>query len=205
MGRTSLAKQRRRQIVEALLRCIARDGLAASSTRAVAKEAGVRQSVLLHYFGNRDEMLEELFGMTVEGTIGKHKAKMQRCKNPQERFEKSIEFLFGKEVVPLEHGSLYYDYWSEAHRNERVRKTIRRLIHVQREYILGAFAETGKTDALSADEMKEIANIVIALYEGVYYLTDMDRDNVSVKRIVSLIRQFVELYVEERAAQKSKA
>lgn len=201
MGRTSLATERRRQILEALYRCIVRDGLAGASTRVIAKEADLRQSVLLHYFKNRDEMLEELLETMVKETIGKHKAMMRHCRNTQERFDRSVKFLFSSVVIPLEDRSLFYDYWSESHRNKKVRNAIKRLIHVQREYIMEAFADTSKTAVLSTAEIKEIANILIALYEGVYYVTDIDGQNVSVKRVASLIREFIELYVKKRDAQ----
>ena len=57
MGRPSLANVRREQILDALERCLARDGLVGTTLEAVAEEAGVRRPVIRHYFGNRDELV----------------------------------------------------------------------------------------------------------------------------------------------------
>lgn len=49
--------QRRREIVEATLRVVHRDGLDGATTRAIADEAGCTLSVLAHFFGNKDAIL----------------------------------------------------------------------------------------------------------------------------------------------------
>ena len=60
MGRPSLANQRRKEILEAFERCIARYGLAGSSSERIAEEAGMQRSILRHYIGNRDDLIEAL-------------------------------------------------------------------------------------------------------------------------------------------------
>lgn len=49
--------QRRREIVEATLRVVHRDGLDGATTRAIADEAGCTLSVLAHFFGGKDAIL----------------------------------------------------------------------------------------------------------------------------------------------------
>jgi len=57
MARPSLAATRREQILDALERCLARDGLEGTSLESVAAEAGVARPAIRHYFGNRDALL----------------------------------------------------------------------------------------------------------------------------------------------------
>jgi AcrR family transcriptional regulator len=54
---TSTAAQRRAQIIAATMRLIARDGVAALSTRTIAREAGVNLGTLHHLFGAKDDLL----------------------------------------------------------------------------------------------------------------------------------------------------
>ncbi len=56
-GRRRKGERRRRELLEAVLRVIVRDGIAAVTQRAVAKEAGVPPSAVLYYFATVDEML----------------------------------------------------------------------------------------------------------------------------------------------------
>ena len=50
---------RRRELARAALRVIGRDGLEATTTRAVAEESGWSTGVLKHYFDDKDHLLHE--------------------------------------------------------------------------------------------------------------------------------------------------
>lgn len=59
MRRLSFA-QRRAELIEAAVRVIARDGLAAASTRAIVTEAGMPLGALHYVFESREELLRAL-------------------------------------------------------------------------------------------------------------------------------------------------
>ena len=50
---------RRRELAQAALRVVGRDGLEAATTRAVARESGWSTGVLKHYFDGKDQLLHE--------------------------------------------------------------------------------------------------------------------------------------------------
>ena len=54
---SGIAAQRRTQIIAATMRLIARDGVAALSTRTIAREAAVNLGTLHHLFGGKDDLL----------------------------------------------------------------------------------------------------------------------------------------------------
>lgn len=62
-----LAEERRQKLVAAALAVISRDGLAATSTRAVAKEAGVNVAMLHYSFDGKDTLLWAVLEATLEG------------------------------------------------------------------------------------------------------------------------------------------
>jgi AcrR family transcriptional regulator len=49
--------ERRRSIIEATWRVIAREGIANASTRVIAREAGCSSAVLAHYFADKAELM----------------------------------------------------------------------------------------------------------------------------------------------------
>ena len=51
---------RRTEILEAAVRVLTRDGLAQTSTRKLAAEAGINQATLLYHVGSKDELLLEV-------------------------------------------------------------------------------------------------------------------------------------------------
>jgi len=60
MGRPSLAPQRREEILAALERCVLRYGVAGTTVQAVASEAGCQRTLINHYFGDMDGLVDAL-------------------------------------------------------------------------------------------------------------------------------------------------
>lgn len=65
MGRKSLAGERREEILAAFERCVGREGIDVPLER-IADEAGVQRSLIRHYLGNRDELVEQLMARIAE-------------------------------------------------------------------------------------------------------------------------------------------
>ena len=60
MGRKSLANERITQILDAFERCIVQYGLEGATLKRIAKEAGVKLSMIHHYIGNRDKLVQAM-------------------------------------------------------------------------------------------------------------------------------------------------
>jgi len=58
MARPSIAEQRRRQILEAFATCVMRTGIVRLTLDDVAREANLQRSVLRHFVGNRDQLVQ---------------------------------------------------------------------------------------------------------------------------------------------------
>ena len=61
--------ERRRELVEAALRVMSRDGVAAASTRAIAAEAGMAQSRFHYCFRSKAELLREVVETMVRNQV----------------------------------------------------------------------------------------------------------------------------------------
>jgi AcrR family transcriptional regulator len=57
----------RQRLLDAATRCIARDGLAATSVASVAAEAGVSRPTVYRYFDDRDELVRDALRVSAEG------------------------------------------------------------------------------------------------------------------------------------------
>lgn len=66
MGRPSVGTERRRQIIDAVLRTLATYGISGATMDRIAAEAGMARGHIRHFVGNRDELLVatalEVFG-----------------------------------------------------------------------------------------------------------------------------------------------
>ncbi len=60
MARPSVKEKRTEEILDAFERCVARYGVEGSTLEKIAEQAGLRRSLLRHYIGNREELIEAL-------------------------------------------------------------------------------------------------------------------------------------------------
>ena len=60
MPRPSLKEERTEQIMQAFVRCVARYGLDGSTLERIAEEAELKRSLVRHFVGNREDMLQKL-------------------------------------------------------------------------------------------------------------------------------------------------
>jgi TetR/AcrR family transcriptional repressor of bet genes len=58
-GRTASRERRRRQLIAATMKCIARNGMSSTSIGDVAKEAGLSQGIVNLHFESKDNLLTE--------------------------------------------------------------------------------------------------------------------------------------------------
>ncbi|MEM6589272.1 MAG: TetR/AcrR family transcriptional regulator [Pseudomonadota bacterium] len=60
VGRPSNKEERAEQIMQALVRCVARFGIEGATLSGVAEEAGLSRPLIRHHLGNRDDMITQL-------------------------------------------------------------------------------------------------------------------------------------------------
>ena len=65
------AEARRQEVVEAVFRIIASDGLERASLREVADEAGLAVGSVRHYFASSDELLIHSFAVVIDRIAGR--------------------------------------------------------------------------------------------------------------------------------------
>jgi AcrR family transcriptional regulator len=80
-------RQRRSELAEALWRIAERDGLAATTVRHVAAEAGVSVGMVQHYFSTKDEMLLFALQWVGEEFGGRITAKVGALPEPRDPYD----------------------------------------------------------------------------------------------------------------------
>jgi AcrR family transcriptional regulator len=93
MGRPSLTEVRREEILDAFERCVARYGLEGTSLERVAEEAGMKRSILRHYIGNREDLIDAL----AQRVVAKYQAHFQQFldgASAEDRICRLLAFFF---------------------------------------------------------------------------------------------------------------
>ena len=158
-GRTRQARGARRRdaILQAALRVIAEQGVAAVTHRAVAAEADVPLASTTYYFESLDELLEGALFMFVNAET--------------ERLAVVAEGLEGTELQPLEAAQLFraeledgsvaqFELYLEASRRPRLREVARQCLDLYAAIAESALRATG------AEHPEAYARGFVALFDG---------------------------------------
>ncbi|MCR9240613.1 MAG: TetR/AcrR family transcriptional regulator [Rhodobiaceae bacterium] len=94
MGRPSLQEQRTAEILTAYEICVARHGLDGATQERIAAEAGVKRTLLRHYLGNKDEMVEALIKHVV-ARFNSETDQMIAALPKKDRPKALLDILFG--------------------------------------------------------------------------------------------------------------
>jgi len=198
LGRKKISGERRAQIIEAFRRCAVRDGVWKTSIRDIAREAGVMPGIIHYYFKNREEMIELLVEDAADVHFRNFEEYISQFDDPVERIDKAIDFLFSTEVIDDETGRIFYDFWSLAKRNEKVRMSFVKVYGKFRKTIIDQIYASGTQHLFTDHEMNEIASMIIAIFEGVFLQWDLDWGNVNLTGMATLTKLMVDKYVQHK-------
>jgi len=91
---------RREALIDAALRCLAREGHEGLSVRRIATEAGVSVGLINHYFPSIDMLVADAYETLATDIAGRMaKAAGQAEGSPRERLAKLIEACFAPEIM----------------------------------------------------------------------------------------------------------
>jgi AcrR family transcriptional regulator len=125
VGRPSIAKDRRPQIVEAFAECVRRYGLHGATVERVAELLGISRSLVFHYFGDTHALVQavtqHVFSKTGNRLLPLLEAPELR------RAEAILDFLFqGPHYAELQDVVVMAEITSLAGRDKRVRAMLAR-------------------------------------------------------------------------------
>ncbi|WP_432877565.1 TetR/AcrR family transcriptional regulator [Kribbella sp. CA-245084] len=113
-------EQRRAEIVDATLRLVARDGLGGATMRAIAKELGVANGAVGHYFTNQDALLaatyEEVFART-----NARAAERAAGRRGLDALLATLRDLLPMEAMTVDEARIVVCFWGRITTDERLR------------------------------------------------------------------------------------
>lgn len=150
------------QIMKALEACVLRQGLAKTSLKDVAEEAGLPRPLVRHFVGNRDEMISKLF----DGMISRGEEQLERVQGSDVALslEKCLDLLFEGVFANETSNALIGELWYLADRDAAIRARLAALY--QRVYDLITDALGAEGLGVSDEERRDVAFALVSLSYG---------------------------------------
>jgi AcrR family transcriptional regulator len=99
---------------------LAEQGLAACSVRAIADASPLTKSAIHYYFADVNELIDEAMAGHIEAFLARVRAAAATQSEPAERFWAAIEAYLGAFDERPGAALLWYDYWIDAARKDRL-------------------------------------------------------------------------------------
>lgn len=158
---------RRREIVEAALRCLERVGYADLTARKIAAEAKMSLGHITYHFADMDEVLAETCLLASERLQAAADARITMPgATPAERLEAFLKAGFSEEFLELSHLRTRIDLWSAAQVHSAIAATERALYdryRAQLERLLHQVSDPWKTDRIPM-----VSDLIMATLDGLW-------------------------------------
>jgi len=192
-ARSEQGAERRAAILTATVRLLVRDGLAAVTHRAVARETGVPLAATTYYFASKDELVDEALAILVEDEIARVSERAtalgEDISSPSRSAAAVAEVLFPDAEAA---GGLLakFEVYLQAARRPGLRATA---AHWQAEF--NRLAEMALRLAGASDPQR-LAPLLVAAVDGmlVHRLSE-GIDDLEVERLRAQLEQLFELFL----------
>ncbi len=183
--------ERRRDFVKAAYDTLLKEGLAATTLRRVAKNAGYTTGALVHYFADKDELIRH--------------AMEENGKRVRERMEQVAKQKQGRdalrglalEALPVDGATsmgfrLWLALWYHSEASEDMRAEERRRYKEWHARIKAAFQQSVELGELSkSTDVTEEARIYVAMLDGLGIQALMARGQPSTKRVIGAVDRYL--------------
>jgi len=157
---------RRKLLIEATMRSIARFGYAGTTIETICAEAQVSRGLINHHFGSKEELIRQSYkALRDEWVAATHGSVVDEFAEPEERLRALIRVSFGPTMFKQEYLGIWAGFWSAIGKSPALRKMNRELFDKDREAYEAIFAEIARRRGKRIDT-RRAALTVIALIDG---------------------------------------
>lgn len=185
---------RRSELIEATLECIAELGIQSTTVRAVAARAGVSIGLIRHHFDNKANLIVAAYCRTMELiTDSAYEALVSTKGTPHERLCRFVRVALGGQASDYRMFSLWATFMSQIRIDPQIaehrKKDNNKLREATETLIAEVYAVEGR--ATTKDELERLALITNAILDGLWIEACLDETGKTVEQLIELgIRSF---------------
>lgn len=163
VARQSIERIRRAELAEAAWQTLQQWGVTGTTLARVAEQAGVSKGIVLHYFTNKDELMEAAMRRANAVLRDDVAARLKLATSPRGRIDAIIEGNFSPAFFRPEICHAWLAFCAEVPRNRQFSR-LQRAIHAR----MHSNLMSGLRDLLPADEAEEVSYAITSLIDGLW-------------------------------------
>jgi AcrR family transcriptional regulator len=175
MGRKSLKPVRQKGIIKAFYKVARREGLENASIAKVAAVLEVNPSLVIHYFSNKQDLMQGL----IEYILERYRLLYipeNGTADPKEKLKKTIQNLFSRKWNKLFDDGVFYSSYALIFRDQRLKALYKKLHDDLRNLLTDTLQEAKDQGVIDIEEVEKTADLIFVFVEGAYYYLSMVSD-----------------------------
>jgi AcrR family transcriptional regulator len=133
---------RRKSIIQAAMRSIAKYGYAGTTIGRICAEAQVSRGLINHHFGTKEELIRRSYQELCDEWANQTRdTLLETHRDPEEKLRAMIRVNFSPAVFRQDHLGIWVGFWSVIGKSPTLRKLNRELYRQDREIYQKAFEE----------------------------------------------------------------
>jgi len=157
---------RRRQLIDAAMRSIAKYGYAGTTIETICDEAKVSRGLINHHFGSKEELIRQSYkALRDEWMAQTHGSLLANYDEPEDKLKAMIRVSFGPTMFKTEYLGIWAGFWSAIGKSPALRKLNRELFEKDRKAYQEIFEAIADKRGKKVDS-RRAALSVIALIDG---------------------------------------
>jgi len=189
MRREEWARIRRREMLAAYYETLLDEGLQGASLAKIAARVQAPPSLLIHYFGTKEQMTIELVDYLLERYHVTYGALFESMADPLERLRAIVDYLFSVEYHQLMDDRAFYALFYVSLTNSTVRRAFARVYEESLRLVESTLVDCMAAGQVPRDDAHELAVALKALEEGYAFLIGGGADEAAQAEIGSALRK----------------
>jgi TetR/AcrR family transcriptional repressor of bet genes len=162
--------ERRQQLIDATIRCIAQHGLSKVTMQMVTSEAGLSVGIANLHFQSKDNLLKETLRFVAEEYHGGQIQIMQGSDVPDlgQRLDALLDFQLGRGVTQRQKMSVWFAYYGEAGARPVYQKIVSTTDRLAAQKLEALFSEIIQEGEYQGVDARELATGYSSLIDGLH-------------------------------------
>jgi len=187
--REEWARIRRREMLAAYYQVLLDEGLQGASLAKIAKRVQAPPSLLIHYFGTKEQMTIELVDYLLERYHETYGALFESMTDPLQRLRAIVDYLFSVEYHQLMDDRAFYALFYLSLTHPTVRRAFARVYEESLQLVESTLTDCMAAGQVPRDDPHELAVALKALEEGYAFLIGGGADEAAKAEIGSALRK----------------
>lgn len=167
MSKADLAAERKAQIINATIECIARYGYHNFSMQDVARVADVSKGIIHYYFLNKEDLMMAVLDRVSGDIESLLSGTVDQSNNPTERLKTIIQICFNVVKEKKEYYCINIDFWTQINQKDKVRQAVANHYSKFRQSLLVVIEDGIKAGVFKPIDPQQAASMIIAMVDGV--------------------------------------